>query len=167
MTFLETMELLSYVVTVIGLPVAILTYALDQRKERRNEDEEIFQRLSDEYREFLKLVLDNSDLHLLRRERGSPELTEEQKERRHAIFGILISLFERAYLLVYEENMDKQTRRMWKSWEDYILEWLRRPDFRAALDELLEGEDEEFTDYIRSLVRDKLPALPSASRPTT
>jgi hypothetical protein len=167
MTFLETMELLSYVVTVIGLPVAILTYALDQRKERRNEDEEIFQRLSDEYREFLKLVLDNSDLHLLRRERGSPELTEEQKERRHAIFGILISLFERAYLLVYEENMDKQTRRMWQSWEDYILEWLRRPDFRAALDELLEGEDEEFTDYIRSLVRDKLPAPTSASRPTT
>ncbi len=28
------------------------------------------------------------------------ELTEEQKERRLAIFGILVSLFERAYLLV-------------------------------------------------------------------
>jgi hypothetical protein len=151
MTTLETWEFLSYVVTVVGLPLAIAIFIYEQRKERRNEDEEIFQRLSDEYREFLKLVLDNADLHLLRREGAKQEWTEEQKERRLAIFGILISLFERAYLLVYEDDMDKQTRRMWQSWEDYMLEWLRRADFRAALPDLLEGEDEDFTHYIRRL----------------
>src|SRR5258705_13807713 len=113
----ETWEVLSYVVTVIGLPLTIIMFIYEQRKERQNEEEEIFQRLSDEYREFLKLVLDNADLHLLRRESSRSEFTEEQKERRLAIFGILISLFERAYLLVYEEKMDKQTRRMWQSWE--------------------------------------------------
>jgi len=152
MTFLEQMELLSYVVTVIGFPLAILTFVWEQRKERQNEEEEIFQRLSDEYREFLKLVLDNADLHLLRREGAPVELTEEQKERQLAIFGILISLFERAYLLVYEEKMDKQTRRMWQSWEDYMIEWVRRAEFRSALPELLEGEDEEFTHYISRLL---------------
>ena len=148
---LEWFEFLSYVVTVIGLPFAIIVFILEQRKERQNEDEEIFQRLSDEYREFLKLVLDNSDLHLLRREGAQQELTEEQKERRLAIFGILISLFERAYLLVYEDGMDKQTRRLWQSWEDYMREWVRRTDFRGALPALLEGEDEDFTQYIRQL----------------
>ncbi len=152
MTFLETMELASYIVTVVGLPLAILTFVWEQRKERQNEDEEIFQRLSDEYREFLKLVLDNADLHLLRRESSLVEFTEEQKERRLAIFGILISLFERAYLLVYEDDMDKQTRRMWQSWEDYMREWVRRTDFRDALPSLLEGEDEEFTHYISRLL---------------
>jgi len=96
-------------------------------------------------------VLDNSDLHLLRREGAPLKLTEEQAERRLAIFGILISLFERAYLLVYEESMSKHTRRMWQSWEDYIREWVRRADFRDALPGLLEGEDEEFTRYIRQL----------------
>jgi hypothetical protein len=155
MTFLETMELLSYVVTVVGLPLAILTFVWEQRKERRNEEEEIFQRLSDEYREFLKLVLDNADLHLLRREGARAEFTEEQKERRLAIFGILISLFERAYLLVYEEHMDKQTRRMWQSWEDYMREWIRRADFRDALPALLEGEDEDFTRYISRLMKEE------------
>jgi hypothetical protein len=144
--------MLSYLVTIVGLPLAILTFAWEQRKERRNEEEEIFQRLSDEYREFLKLVLDNADLHLLRREGARAELTEEQQERRQAIFGILISLFERAYLLVYEEQMDKQTRRMWQSWEDYMREWVRRADFRDALPALLEGEDEEFTHYISELM---------------
>jgi hypothetical protein len=157
MRFLETMELLSYVVTVIGLPLAILTFVWEQRKERRSEDEEIFQRLSDEYREFLKLVLDNADLHLLRRESSRVELTEEQKERRLAIFGILISLFERAYLLVYEEKMDKQTRRMWQSWEDYMREWVRRSEFREALPALLEGEDEEFQALMRRLATEPVP----------
>jgi hypothetical protein len=151
MTTLETWEFLSYVVTVIGLPFAIAVFIYERRKERQNDDEEIFQRLSDEYREFLKLVLDNADLHLLRREGVRQEWSEEQKERRLAIFGILISLFERAYLLVYEDNMDKQTRRMWQSWEDYMIEWLQRTDFRGALPDLLEGEDEDFTRYIRRL----------------
>jgi len=157
MTFLETMEMLSYVVTIVGLPLAILTFVWQQRKERHNEDEEIFQRLSDEYREFLKLVLDNADLHLLRRESSRVEFTEEQKERRLAIFGILISLFERAYLLVYEENMDKQTRRMWQSWEDYMREWVQRSEFRDALPDLLEGEDDEFQTHMRKLAAEPLP----------
>lgn len=151
MDMLQVWELLSYVVTVIGLPFAILIFIYEQRKERRNEAEEIYQRLSDEYREFLKLVLDNADLQLLRRDGARHELTDEQKERRVAIFGILISLFERAYLLVYEEEMDKEERRLWQSWEDYMREWVRRSDFRAALPQLLEGEDPGFTAYIRGL----------------
>lgn len=152
MDVLETFELLSYLVTIVALPFAIVVFILEQRKERQNEEEEIFQRLSDEYREFLKLVLDNSDLQLLR-PKGSREFDSEQAERRLAIFGILISLFERAYLLVYEKDMDKQTRRLWQSWEDYMREWVRRADFRDALPVLLQGEDEEFTAYILALAK--------------
>jgi hypothetical protein len=152
MTLMTWLEALSYLVTIIALPYAIFVFAVEQRKERQNDEEEIFQRLSDEYREFLKLVLDNSDLQLLRREGARQDFTEEQKERRQAIFGILISLFERAYLLVYEEKMNRQTRRMWQSWEDYMREWARRADFRDNLPQLLEGEDEDFAQYLRSLV---------------
>jgi hypothetical protein len=151
----ESWELASYVVTVVGLPCALLIFVYEQRKERRNEDEEIFQRLSDEYREFLKLVLDNADLLLLRREIVRRVWSEEQKERRTAIFGILISLFERAYLLVFEENMDAHNARLWQSWEDYMREWLRRADFRDALPALLEGEDPEFTRYIERLAKEE------------
>jgi hypothetical protein len=151
MNALQIAELAFYIVEVFGLPFAIFVFVLEQRKERQNEEEEIFQRLSDEYREFLKLVLDNADLQLLRRHGARQDWTEEQKERRDAIFGILISLFERAYLLVYEERMDKQELRRWKSWEDYMREWVRRVDFRASLSQLLEGEDEEFTRYIRAM----------------
>src|SRR5579859_7198075 len=68
MTLLQASELMFYIVETFALPFAIAVFIFEQRKERQNEEEEIFQRLSDEYREFLKLVLDNVDLHLLRRE---------------------------------------------------------------------------------------------------
>lgn len=138
----ETWELLSYVVTVFGLPLAIVVFIYEQRRERANEEEEIYQRLSDEYTNFMKLVLENADLRLFSAEKV--ELTAEQKERKWTMFNILVALFERAYILVYEERMTPHTRRLWLSWEDYMREWCRRPDFRAALPELLRGEDEDF-----------------------
>ena len=155
MTALETWEFLSYVVTVIGLPLAIGVFIYEQRKERRNEEEEIYQQLSDEYAEFLRLVLEHSDLHLFRRIGPPPELNEEQQERKGVLFDLLISIFERAYLLVYEDHMPRQARRMWQSWEDYMREWCRRDDFRAALPELLRGEDEDFCRHIQRIAAEE------------
>lgn len=151
MTWLEWAEGLSYIVTIFGLPMAILVFMLEQRRQRQNEEEEIYQRLSDEYTSFLKLVLDNPDLQLLRKGDASQSFTDEQNERKLAIFNILISLFERAYILVYEEKMDRQTQRLWLSWEDYMREWCRRQDFRNVLPELLNGEDEDFQAHIRKI----------------
>src|SRR4030065_680194 len=93
----DTWELLSFVVTVIGLPLAIVVFIYEQRKERDNEEEEVYQLLSDNYQDFLKVALANPDLRLFSAE-GTQKFTEEQKERLTIIFSILISLFERAYL---------------------------------------------------------------------
>lgn len=67
------------------------------------------------------------------------------------LFEILVALFERAYILVYEEDMDKDEARLWASWEDYMREWCRRADFREALPALLSGEDPDFAAYISRL----------------
>ena len=150
----DTWELLSYIVTVIGLPMAILVFIYEQRRERQNEEEEIYQRLSDEYTKFMRLLMENSDLRLFARGEAAEHpvaLTAEQQERKWALFNILVALFERAYILVYEERMSPQTRRLWQSWEDYMTEWCRRPDFRAMLPELLLGEDSEFVAKIRAV----------------
>lgn len=151
MDWVQWAEALSYIVTIFGLPMAILVFVYEQRRERQGEEEELYQRLSDEYTNFLKLVLTNPDLQLLRKSRPDQPLTDEQKERQLVLFNILVSLFERAYILVYEERMDRQTQRLWLSWEDYMREWCRRPDFRAALPELLEGEDPDFQAHIGAI----------------
>jgi hypothetical protein len=152
-----TWELLSYVVTTVGLPLAIIVFVYEQKKERDNEDEEVYQLLSDNYQDFLKIALAHPDLHLFSPEETT-ELTDEQRESRLIIFNMLISLFERAYLLLYSQKMSSQQRRRWLSWEDYMREWCRREDFRALLPVLLEGEDLEFCTYIQALA-DKHPRL--------
>lgn len=147
--FKDLMELASYLVTVIALPFAIVVFVWEQRRERANEEEEIYLKLADDYSRFMELVLQNSDLKL--RSNLASALSEEQIDRRLALYSILISLFERAYLLVYEERMDRKQLRMWKSWEDFMREWCEREDFRNALPDLLHGEDPDFVMEIRKL----------------
>jgi hypothetical protein len=146
---LETWELLSYIVTVVGLPFAIGVFWLEQRKERQNEREEIFLKLLDEYNEFAKVMIDNADLCLMTGRPDSTPLTPVQREKQFIIFDLLVSFFERAYILIYDDDMDKKTRRMWSTWEDFIDEWLRREDFRQAVPELLRGEDPDFGAFMR------------------
>lgn len=147
---LQTWELLSYIVTVFGLPLAIFSFIWQQRKERENEEEAVYQLLSDAYTDFLKLVMENPDLKL-RSQRMISDLNEEQLERIQVLFEILISLFERAYLLAYEDKMTGKQLRRWASWDDYMREWCAREDFQHMLPRLLQGEDPDFCDYIQKL----------------
>ena len=155
----EAWELASYVVTALGLPVAIVFFALEQRKERDNEEEESYQMLSDAYIDFLKIVLANPDLHLRTQEKLENP-TPEQLERMRVVFDMLISLFERAYLVAYKKDMGPAEARRWNSWDDYMREWCRRADFHDALPLMLRGEDPEFQDYIRRLAEEEGGPIP-------
>jgi len=147
---IDTWVLMSNVVTVIGLPLAIAVFLFEQRKERENEEEEVYQLLSDSYQDFLKVALENPDLKLFSDE-STPSLNDEQKEKLLIIYIMLVALFERAYLLLYEEDMSPKQARRWNSWEDYILEWCRKPHFRSCLPQLLRGEDPSFARYVEHL----------------
>jgi hypothetical protein len=152
MMTLETWELLSHVVTVIGLPLAIAVFVLQQRKERLNEEILVYESISDNYQKFLRVALEHSDLHLFSAEK-THALNEDQHERMMVIFSMLISLFERAYIMIYEERGSGAQQRRWNSWKDYMREWCAREDFRDALDTLLVGEDAEFCKYIQDLAK--------------
>lgn len=149
---LAVWELLSYVVTVVGLPFAVIVFALQQRKQRENEEEAVYELLSEHYQDFLKVGLENADLNLFS-EHPTPDLTEEQQQRMVIIFSMLVALFERAYLLLYETRMSTKQKRLWQSWEDYMSEWCAREDFKALLPQLLFGEDDDFQKYIRTLAK--------------
>jgi hypothetical protein len=141
-------ELASYIVTVLGLPLAIAIFLWQERNERANEEEEGYQLLSNAYNDFLKIVLAHPDLQL-RTNEPLPSPTPEQNERMLVIFDMLISLFERAYLVAYKDKMSQEERRRWNSWDDYMREWCGRDDFHNALPLLLRGEDPDFQAYIR------------------
>jgi len=125
-------ELASYVVTVIGLPMAIAIFFFEQRKERANEEAEVYQLLANAYTDFLKVVLEHPDLHLFT-STATPDLTTEQRERMRVIFDMLMSLFERAYLTAWQPRMNEAQGRRWAVWEDFMREWIQRDDFYATL----------------------------------
>ena len=79
------------------------------------------------------------------------ELSEDQPERKHALFAILVSLFKRAYVLGYENDMSRQQVRLWQSWEDYMTEWCQREDFCATPPALSQGEDPDFVAMIKRI----------------
>jgi hypothetical protein len=154
MTARDAWELASFVVTVVALPFAIAFFAWEQRKERDNEEEEGYQLLSNAYNDFLKVVLANPDLQL-RTNEPLANPTQEQKERMLVIFDMLMSLFERAYLVAYKPKMSETEARRWNSWDDYMREWCRREDFHNALAQLLRGEDPEFQNYLRRIAEEE------------
>jgi hypothetical protein len=75
------------------------------------------------------------------------------------IFDMLMSLFERAYLVAYKSKMSETEARRWNSWDDYMREWCRREDFHNALPLLLRGEDPEFQSYLRRIAQEERGAL--------
>ena len=154
----DTWELWSFIVTTLGLPFGIGIFLWQQRKERENEDEEGYQLLSDAYNDFLKVVLAHPDLQL-RSNEPLQNRSSEQNERMLVVFDMLISLFERAYLVAYKPTMSEEERRRWNSWDDYMREWCRRDDFHNAMPLLLRGEDPDFQAYIRRVATQERESL--------
>ena len=154
----DAWEYASFVVTALALPLAIVFFALEQRKERDNEDEEAYQLLSDAYNDFLKIVLANPDLHL-RTNEAVDNPTPEQNERIMIIYEMLISLFERAYIVAWRERMTDVEARRWNSWDDYIRNWCQRENFFNALPLLLRGEDPAFQKYILRVAQEERGAV--------
>ncbi|MBH9578069.1 hypothetical protein [Inhella proteolytica] len=153
MNWHEFWEMASFVVTVIGLPFAVIVFMKQERAERENEEEEAYLLLANAYNDFLKVVLANSDLQL-RTTAALENPTPEQRERMQVIFDMLVSLFERAYLVAYKEDMSASERRRWNSWDDYMREWCARDDFFFSLPALLRGEDAGFQAYIQRVAQE-------------
>jgi hypothetical protein len=72
---------------------------------------------------------------------------------------MLISLFERAYIVAWKNDMSPTEQRRWNSWDDYMREWCRRDDFFNALPLLLRGEDPGFQAYIKRVAQEERGAV--------
>jgi len=147
-SFLEVMELLSYIATVVGIPLAMIMFFLQEKKERQNEQEEIYDKLMEQYTRIQEKLFEYPELDV-----HDKSLSDAENSRRqYILYQMVVSLFERSYILLASES-DPAYQRMWNSWVDYIREWSVRPNFRDALPHLMEGEDKDFVAYMADLTK--------------
>lgn len=142
-SFLEFMELLSYIATVVGIPMAIIIFIYQEKKERQAEQEEIYDSLMAHYSHIQEKLFEYPELD----QHDTPLTDSESIRRQIIIYEMLVSLFERSFILLYGEA-NPAYKRMWNSWLDYIQIWSAKPNFRAALPTLMVGEDEDFVEFM-------------------
>lgn len=135
----------------IGIPVAIVLYVLNKRKERRDKDYGTYDTLDDKYIDYLKLCLDYPDLDVADTPRPVGPLNQDQQHRELIMFSILVSIMERAYLMYYDRSY-KVREQQWVGWEAYIEQWGQRENFRTALPKLALGYDKRFVCYLQKKI---------------
>lgn len=145
-TIKKCLEIISSIITILGVPVAIWIFFRNKKKEERDREYQTYNALDDKYIEFLNLCLDNSELDIYS-ERNSI-LTPEQEHKRIIIFEILISIFERAFLM-YKDKNNKIKKEQWEGWNKYIAEWAKVENFKIAWKKLGDQWDVNFNIFMK------------------
>lgn len=148
-------SILANLAAVLGVPTAVIVFVRDRRQARRAREEETYRAMQEQYADFLRLCIERPDLGLHDYRRELPTgLTESQARQRMAALELLVSMFESAYFLYERGHHSEFRRRQWSGWNEYMLEWARRDDFREAWQEHLGSQfDQAFLDHMNGLIR--------------
>lgn len=130
------------------------SFVINKRKETERYELEAYNKLNDEYLRLLEVLLNNVDLDVYADAGRAYSQDPIVKRKRLLIYSMLITLFERAYILLYEGKSESARERRWEGWEEYIKEWCSRPDFRAHLEDSLKNDDTRLAQLIKRIVRD-------------
>jgi len=147
------LEMATFVVTLLGVPVAIFVYLREQGLQRVEREYGTYDALDDKYIEIQQLCLDHPELDVFDTPyENPPELTETQRMQEEAILLIRISIFERAYLM-YKRASKGLTQDQWEGWDEEMKEWLERPNFRCVWNEHNRYFDSGFAGYLNDHLR--------------
>ena len=160
MTFSEIkdiLEALSYVATIIGIPVAIFVFLYAKRTDRLAQEIQTYMYANEKYVEYLKLCLEHPDLDAFDVLAAEPEVVATGLDiKKLTLFTILITMLETWYLL-YRHHRTAVRRSQWEGWDEYMVMWARRPDFRQAWPALGPQFDSDFYTLMEDLIQNTKP----------
>lgn len=152
------LEFIYYVVIVLGVPTGLYQYIQAKRREREDWERHIFDEVSASYIAFQQLCLERPYLDVFDIPDERPvELTPLQAKEEMIAFTVLLSIFERAYLL-YSEHPTPITAAQGREWDVHIRGYFERPNFRHAWQVGASSYDPRFVAYIDEIERQLRPA---------
>ena len=128
----DVLESLSFIVILLGIPVAIFQYYRAKKKEQMDREYGAYNSLDEKYLEFLNLCFQFPHLNIFDvADQTSPNLDDQQKKQELIALTMLISIMERAFLMYQDQSTDIK-KRQWSGWDEYMTNFCKRENFISA-----------------------------------
>ncbi len=151
----KLLETISYTVVIFSIPVGLLEYYNNNKKERRDREYGTYDALDQKYADFQMFCFEHPYLDIFDiRDEHPKELDESQQKEEMIAFIMLYKIFERAFLMYREQNTDIK-KKQWIGWDAYIQDYLDRPNFQKYLNKMIGQYDSDFDKYILGIIHGK------------
>ena len=148
---------LANLTVVIGAPIAIINYIHTEKQNRLDRAYGTYDALDDKYIDFMRLCMEKPYLNIFDIEHEDPvKLTPAQKHEELVAFSILSAIFERAYIMYRERDVDEGGQ--WDGWFITIKDYCRRDNFVDYWYKNGFGWDQRFEELICSLIKENANA---------
>jgi len=148
-TIMTVTEILAYIAFIFAAPWAIFEYINTKNKEQQDRDYGTYDALDEKFIDFQKFCLERSYLDIFDIPDIKPRKLNKKEEKEELIaFTILFSIFERAYLMYYDEPSEIR-KNQWQGWKEYIGDYCERDNFRRAWEAGGSQFEERFQNFMK------------------
>jgi hypothetical protein len=157
-------------IVVIGIPVGLYQYIEGKNKDRADAQWMAYEKMDDRYWTYERLAMDHplldvsdaggSDPGLAALLKPRDRLTPEERIQERQFMLMLISMYERAFILYADKSTDFKTEQ-WNGWESGLSRWIRKPVFLEAWRAIGGDFDTKFQSHVNGLMA--TPAGPATA----
>lgn len=152
-TIKDWVELASAIVVLLGVPIGLYQYYRAKKKEQLDREYGTYNALDERFLEFQASCLENPQLDVFDLPDAAPQqLSPVQQKQEIILFTMLFAIFERAYLMYYDQATEIKERQ-WSGWQEYIQTFCQRPNFQRAWQVSGATFDRRFEEFMRELMR--------------
>lgn len=156
----DTLEFLHKLVFAVGIPISIYTFLYTHHVETENHQISVYDNTDRKFWEYEMLAMkyphlglteaSNTDVKLKHLIKPDSALTSEDKAIARDILNLLISMYERAYI-IYSDESSEFKKRQWAGWKIGLNRWLKNEKFISAWKNNGQDYDTEFQKYVNGL----------------
>ena len=148
----DFLEVLATIVVLGGVPFGLYKYVDAVKKEQRDREHGTYNALDEKYIMYQEVCLKNPKLDIFDIPDAQPaSLNPEEKKKEVIAFTILMSIFERSFLM-YSDKSDSIKEQQWQGWEEYITKFASRDNFKKAWEISGETFDTRFEEFMNGVI---------------
>ena len=156
----STLNILGVIIVVLGFVIALKTYQSERKKDRLEREYGTFNDLDDKYVEFMYKCTEFPQLDFFSREVSENRVVNEHEENiERAMFSVLISIFERAYLMFDRHDNLKIKQQQYDGWLDCMSMYCVRKNFLFEWQAIGEQFDKDFQVVMNKVIKKELKRI--------